>query len=292
MKLRHSLIPLIFAGAVPAFGIVDVLINETWADADRLNQDIPANSLAWYSSSGASNVVVGAGFLTQNTGSSGRHLVAYFTPSGTPAEIAVGETMQVQFTVNFARATPLGTGNDFRMGVWNSQGERVSVDSHAGTSSGSPNAAFINYTGYIFAGGVDASRSISLRKKPAATDGILIASTSPYITLGTTATDHTTLVPNTDYYGLLSLSRVSADTLSISYTMHDGTTTFTSISRDDGDTPYVAFDTVAFIIGGNVADSFTLRQVEISIVPEPAHIALLLGALGLLGVLLRRRRGA
>lgn len=266
------------------------IVNEVWSDGERSLQDIANNSMGWYSSSGSSNVAVSTGVLTQNTGTSGRHMVGYFTDAGSPVVLSSGQSLQVDFIVSFNRATPLGAGNDFRMGVWNSQGARVDADNHNGTSATNSNAAFTGYSGYIFAGGVDASRSISIRKKEAGTDGVLISSTSVYSTLDSVSNGtHLTLDPNVDYSGSLSVSLSGSDVL-INYSMGLGGTTYASLARTDSSSPHFSFDTVAFLLGSNVADGFSLKQVEIAVVPEPSTYAALVGLVALGAIALRRRR--
>ncbi len=288
-------LPLFYCVAVLPFSAAgSVVINETWSDGDRTNQDLANNSMAWFSSAGGSTVDDGVGFMTQNTGGGGRHILGYFTDAGSPVALGVGEFLRVDFLISFdftsGNTNFALDNNDFRMGAWDSQGARVTEDNHAGTSSSNNNVAFENYTGYIFAGGLDSSRSISLRKKNAPSDGILIASTGVYSTLGSTQSDHTSVAYNTIYAGRLEIERTDTDTVTLAYSLDDGETVFAAISRTDSSDPYVSFDTVGFVLGSNVADGYTLSQVQISVIPEPSLFAALAGAAGLGLVLFRRRR--
>ncbi len=289
MIQKQQIIGILAAAcALPLSG--NTLINETWADGERFTQDLSNNSMAWFSSSGTSTVDVSVGELRQNTGGSGRHILGYFTDAGSPVSIGMGEILQVNFTVSFPRGEPLGDGNDFRVGVWDSGGARVSADNHGGTGTGSAIADFENYAGYIFAGGLDESRSISIRKRNTGTAGILIASTSVYDTLGSTQSDNLTATPGVVYDGVLSLARTGADEMSISYSMTDGTITLAEITRVDASGIYTSFDTVGFVMGSNVADAYVLNQVEISVIPEPSAAAALSGIAVLAAVVFYRRR--
>lgn len=293
MKLLTTISFSLLSVAMPLMS--SSIINETWADGDRTNQDLGNNSMAWYSSAGSGTVQSGAGFMLQETGTGGRHNIGYFTESGSPVSIAVGEQIRVNFTVSFPRATALGTGNDFRMGLLNSQGSRISADSHGGTNTTPGNAnyqeAFMPYSGYIFSGGVDASRSISLRKRlPDSTpSGALIASTGAYVTLGNTQSDHTTLAPGDLYYGIFTVNRTGIDSAEVSYSLSDGQSLFFDITRIDESGANFSFDTVGFVVGSNVADGFRLSQVEISLIPEPRYYGLAIGGLALALILIRRR---
>jgi hypothetical protein len=269
------------------------IVNETWADGERATQDPSQNTLAWFSSAGSSTVVVDTGSMTQLTGGSSRHILAYFTASGSPVAVSIGQQIQLNFTISFPRETALGDTNDFRVGLFNSHASRVSADSHGGTNTDPENSnyqeAFMPYSGYIFSGGVDDSRSISLRQRTPNTtpSGALISSTNAYATLGSTASDHTTLSPNVEYSGSLTINRTGVDSAEISYLLTAGEVTYASITRADSSDISYQFDTVAFVLGSNIADGFTLTQVEV--IPEPRHYALVFGGLALAFLLLRRR---
>lgn len=296
MKLLATLSTSLLAVAMPLAG--SSIINETWSDGNRSNQDLANNSMAWFSSAGSSTVEVTTGSMTQLTGSGGRHNLAYFTDPGSPVSIGVGEQLQMNFTVSFPNPEALGAGNDFRVGLLNSQNSRISGDNQGGTNTTPGNAnyqeAFMPYSGYIFSGGVDSSRSISLRKRdPNSTpSGALIASTGAYSTLGNTASDHTTLSPNVEYFGIFTINRTGLDEAIISYTLSDGNSLFADITRIDESGVEFSFDTVAFVLGSNVADGFTLSQVQISAIPEPAHYGLAIGGLAIAFMLIRRRKKA
>jgi hypothetical protein len=293
MKLLATLTISLLAVAMPLTG--SSIINETWSDGDRTNQDLANNSMAWFSSAGSSTVQVTTGSMTQLTGTGGRHNLAYFTESGSPVSIGVGEQLQMNFTVSFPNPGALGAGNDFRVGLFNSQGSRISTDSHGGTNTTPGNAnyqeAFMPYSGYIFSGSVDDSRSISLRQRNPNSDpsGALIASTGAFSTLGNTASDHATLSPNVDYFGIFTIDRTGIDSAILSYTLSDGNSLFADITRIDETGIEFSFDTVAFVLGSNVAEGFTLSQVQISAIPEPAHYGLAIGGLAIAFLLIRRR---
>jgi hypothetical protein len=277
-----------FATALSA----NVLVTETWSDAERLTQDPAANTLAWYSSASGANVTTGIGSMTQATGSSGRHILAYFTAPGAPVTLGVGDMLSPSFTVSFNRGTPLGNGsNNFRVGLYDSSlGARVSADSHGGTSA---SATFDNYVGYAMMTniGVDTGNILSIRKRTNLTNGGLIAVAGDYTQLGSSVAPNQMLTPNLDYDGVLSVLRLSADELSISFMLGgQSLAAYTTTITDTAATQFT-FDMVAFQQTSNQTDSFSLKMVEIAYtpVPEPGSIALLFGGLCLAGVAIRRR---
>lgn len=269
-----------------ALSATAAIVDETWADGSHTNQDLANNSMAWFSSAGGGNISTSTGSMTQNGG--GRHIIAYFT-DGAPLQLGLNQALTINFAISFDRDGAFPTDNDFRMGAWNSGGERVTASNHAGTSTGNPQSAFIDYTGYIFSGGLHADRSISIRKKLSDSDPILMASTGVYSTLGSVSTGtHSTLAANESYTGTLSITRTAADAVEVHYVLRDDQSiTMAEITRQDNSGAYISFDTVGFWMGSSIADSFTLTQVEV--IPEPRYYAMIFGGLAL-AFLMRRRR--
>nr|WP_238710895.1 chondroitinase-B domain-containing protein [Oceanipulchritudo coccoides] len=249
-----------------------LIVDETFADEERATQDLSNNSMAWYSSSGTSNVIdpsAGVPELTQLTGNSGRGLLAFFADSGSPVSLAAGETLLIRFEIRFFAGTTVlvfdGTENDFRMGTWDSHGNRdtTMMDNFKGTSTSSPNPDFVDYTGYMFSGGLDSARNISLRKKIVPSDPILIGSTSVYTSLGSTSnSEHTTISDGVIYTGSLSLANTGSD-LTLTYSLDQGSINYALLTRTDSTSPNLTFDTVAFHLNSRVADGFTLDRVEV-----------------------------
>ena len=280
-----------------AAGSLLTVVNETWADGDRTNQDLANNSMAWYSSGGATSVVTNVGSMERLASA---HVVAYFTDAGSPVIIGVGQQIQLNFTVRFPFAhvgDTFGTG-DFRAALLNSSGaaNRVTGDGHGGTNAnptaGTFQPLFIPYTGYMASGRLIAEdERMSLRKRLADQEGggALIAAIAPFELIGEQEAS-VALSPGEVYFGTLLVDRVGVDSAEISYTLSDGASTLVNVVRMDESGAYFTFDTVAFALGSNTASGFELQQVEISIIPEPSAYALLLGTLGLALVLIRRRR--
>jgi hypothetical protein len=267
-----------------------VIVNDTFADGERLTQDLMNNSMAWYSSSGTSTVIDPTPAdpgplvdeLTQLTGTSGRALLAFFTDTTegvpNPENLAAGETLLVRFVIRYNGDVIFDPSrNDFRVGVYDSGGVRANVmkDDHKGTNSTSnANADFVNYTGYAFTGGIGPARNIGLREKFAPSDGILIASTSVYTALGSTSnTGHTEVIPGDDYTGRLMITNTGSSSV-ITYSLDSGLTNFAILTRTDSDAPYTSFDTVCYIVGSNVVDGYTLKAVEVSKVSAPSTPAI------------------
>lgn len=265
-----------------------VIVNDSFADFDRTNQDLANNSMAWYTSSGTSTVISPAPEvldpptpaipdLTQNTGSSGRALLAFFTDSGA-VSVGAGETLLVRFVIRYNGDVIFNpAANDFRVAVFNSFDNRdtTTIDNFKGTSTTSPNPDFVDYTAYAFTGGIGPVRNVSLRKKFVPSDPILIGSTNVYTALGsTTNTGHTEVIPGDDYIARMMITNTGSSSV-ITYSL-DNTlgTNFALITREDSDSPYTAFDGVIIHSNSNVMDGFTIKSLEVQKVSAPSAPAI------------------
>lgn len=281
-----------------------VSINETWSNGDRTTQDPANNSLAWWTSSNPAQLTAVPGAMTQVTGTGGRHALAYFTNAGSPVILGVGERIEMNFRVTFPGGffggnpePTFGPNGDFRVGLFNSGGSRVTEDNHAGTNANPGNAnfnpIFLPSTGYMFTGRIlgQENSNMSLRKRLPDQDGggAFMLAISPFETLdGTEAA--VPLSPGVVYDGLLVVDRVGLDATQVTYTLSDGVSTLINLVRMDESGAFFSFDTVGFSLGSQTATAFEIHQVHIAVIPEPSTYALLFGVFGLAWVLIRRRK--
>jgi hypothetical protein len=86
-----------------------VLLDDTWSDGTRTDQNLPMES-AWYVST-ASQLTAGTNALTLAVGSGSVMAVTYFTGnSASPAHLDLGDTLTVTFAVTFSGvAAPNGS---------------------------------------------------------------------------------------------------------------------------------------------------------------------------------------
>lgn len=247
------------------------LINETWSNGNRTLQDLPNDSMAWFSSGAASNLTATTGSMTH--AGTGSHSIAYFTDQGSPVTLQNnGDFLSVSFSITFD-GTITGS-NFFRFGLWNSGGSRISADGQAAS-----NAVYEDYTGYGFFGRANGESS-SLRKRQI-DDPSLLASFGTYDNLQfSSAFD--AIVGNTPYNAELIVTRVG-DNLSLDFSMNDYSLTVTDTSPLS-----YSFDSLGFLVGTGMGDGYTLSQVTVAI-PEPRTAAAVFGLFSLLGVLALRR---
>src|SRR5436190_15367931 len=77
-----------------------VLLDDTWADGTRSNQNLPAES-AWFSSSGAA-LTAAPNSMSLALGSTAVMGITYFTTNDImPAQLGVGDTLTASFRLSF-----------------------------------------------------------------------------------------------------------------------------------------------------------------------------------------------
>lgn len=260
------------------------LLNDNFSSGVRNVQNLPSQS-AWFAQSSGSNLTVVSQHL--NWAANGGFIVSYFTASGSPQNLNIGDTLTLSYTLSFA-TVPTG-GNNFRLALLNSSnGARATADNQS--ASGTGGNAYTNYSGYLFTTNLASSSgsvsSIQERSNFVNSGSNLLMSvggTSAYVGLGTTGGNNA-LSDGVSYTGTLSLNLVSASQMDITHTINGFTFT-----RSDTVSPFTSFDTVAFNIG---TSTVTIDDISVvyTPVPEPSTLALtVLGGLAGIFCLCRRR---
>ena len=245
-----------------------VFMRERFADGTRATQNLPA-SADWFTSSGSNNFTATAGQATQIVSSS-RTLLTYFTnSSAAPVTVATGQTLTLDFTVQF---TGFDTGasvgsTTFSVGLLRSVANPAGTGGTGFVPAGSPNtnarvggdfgsnssSAFNNYGGYAamtYAGASSAATPVRLYARTGANTSLL-NSTSPYtqFTAGGTATPSTGMLANTDYRGTLTVENTGGG-VRVNYTLKDAATgsvvmTYSALQAAGS---FTQFDTAAFYL--------------------------------------------
>jgi pectate lyase len=264
-----------------------VFLRERFADGTRATQNLPA-SADWFTSSGSSNFTATAGQATQIVSSS-RTLLTYFTnSSAAPVTVATGQTLTLDFTVQF---TGFDTGaavgsTTFSVALLRSVANPTAVSGTGFTPSGSPNtnarvsgdfgsnssSAFNNYGGYAamtYAGPSAAATPVKLYARTGANTSLL-NSTSPYtqFTAGATVTPSSAMLVNTDYRGTLTLENTGAG-VRVSYTLKDASgglvATYTALQAAGS---FTQFDTAAFYLSKASASAnynLVIKSADVSL---------------------------
>lgn len=135
-----------------AFGYVagvraDVLLDDTWADGTRTNQNLPADS-AWWFSYGAATAQTNSMFVPMRSDNTALLGITYFTDGFTnPVRLAVGESLTASLRIVLSNVPPSNPLLGFRVGLFNFADsslspKRVSADGFSNSSQGNGVAGY------------------------------------------------------------------------------------------------------------------------------------------------------
>lgn len=267
-------------------------LNEQFPEDGRTTIDFP-NTTAWRLQTNAVTTMdqstAGQLFLDTGAADSGsRTFFSYIT--GSPnISLAVGEALRVRVGIAF---TDFGGARQVRMGLFNHNvalGDRIDTDNLGTISSWGGiqgYGTFVNPRDE----NTDPFTTYSLRKR--------VASGSALLSTGSNWNDTNFVGADGGGFGLelnefyritLLVNRINATEVSFTVSMHEGSTLLGSATRiDQTGSPYTTFNMFGlWLNGGN--SGVTLNEFEVSVIPEPAHVGLALGLLGLVGGILRKR---
>src|ERR1044071_2233149 len=228
----------------------NTLLNDSFADGFSNNQSLP-NSVRIFKGRTATvrNDAVGsATFDMTTTGTSAEGFWGFFTNSGSPVNLAVGDKLSVSGT--FSLTGFVGGGQDIRFGVLNSLGTRNANN----LTGGMNDATFANDPGYaldFFPSGSGSPFSILRRTN--------ITGNNPFNSIadftaiaGTGATSRQTLTNATPYTLNYTIERLTATDTKISVAVTGGTlSNLNFTSTETSATPNTAFDYFGFRVANN-----------------------------------------
>ena len=280
---------------------VTVLLNDQFTDGERLTQSLtssarwtvgaqrPSNPIGTGNAANGSLVV---GHRSINGDNSFVATWAHFTASGTPTTIAVGERLELSFTLALTGTGDFsGSASAFRFGLFNSGGSRVTNDFvNTGTPGIESGATFTGWRGYT----AETPATTALNgqvfriRERIATNPVQpgLFSGGAYATVPNTVpgTDTENVFAfNTPYNAQLSLERTLTG---ITITSRIGTSSIIQVT--DTTLPVVAFDTVAFFAVEGLSYDLSFDNVKVELIPEPSGAVLAALSAGML--LFRRRR--
>jgi hypothetical protein len=295
---------------------VTAIVNDRWADAERISPASPAYSeygvdsdfdgdveSAWYNGGTGATAVASAGHLLLSprplaSGGGSASWTTYFTPEAAPVTLANnGDFIHVTWTFTPTNVNASNTSQNFRLAVVDTpSAARLAVDGAPG------NAAFTGYGMFMNMGqtlGNSNPFRLMERTNPA-TAGAMLGTSGDWTAVGATGATNgnTGYAGGTSYTYEMTITR-NGTSLDIVSTMTGGSldndglasVTFNDVSPNGGS---FTFDTFSIRPSGpdTTADSFdtTLFRVETNvplvIAPEPATLAALAGG----AIVLRRRR--
>ncbi len=238
-----------------------VVLDETFADGERMTQALPA-SIEWMTSGHPNTVNVVRGALTQAGG--GRHLLGYFAPEGTPVEIAPGEALLLTYAI--AVKSPADAAGALRVGLFDSGGVRIVTDRISRSDD------FTAYRGYMGTANPAPTRSSPLRVLKRTHDGdTLVSMIEPFSSLGVAGGRLQPLPDDQVCTGTLRIDRPSPGLVTVTHAFSGGALQTHTVTAVDGADVVTRYDTVIFHSGSKATDGFTLTSVRIEVVPAESR---------------------
>jgi hypothetical protein len=305
MRLILALLLAAYAAAwSPSTLHAALLLDDTWADADRTDTSLPSESAVYVSA--AANAAVSAGSLsyTQSTGSQRLH--THFAPAASPVTIGVGQKLIA--SIDFLARDGIGTATNrnFRVGLFRDpDGTQVTADGYNdGGGTGSPWANAQGYASFFYLSTAPAGTNLFQHGKRNGSSTSLLGAGGDYAQ-ASSGGGAATAALDTLYTLTIELDRKLANQVNVTFRLADATgvlSTQTVVDSTNGagedpsgfpvaTTPYTTFDTLAMRFSSSTATANRreFRRIRVELTPEPTSAALLAGgALALAAV--RRRR--
>ena len=247
-----------------------VILDDTFADGTRNNENLPTDA-AWFASSGSS-LTATTGAMTLALGGSAVLAVSYFTTNAhSPVSLSIGDTLQATILFTFNGVAPSNSSQGFRLALCNFGTSRVSADFSSSSSQGTnvPAYALFQTMGTLFSG----SSPVDLRKRTTLTDNSLLGTSGDWTLLGTGPGDTNSFpgfVSGVPYALQLSLQRTDTGTMQVAATwlnMANGASLSTTVT----DTGAANFDFDGLALRPQTAatssTNIVFNEVRIDFVP-------------------------
>jgi hypothetical protein len=272
-KLRMLAALALLSGRAAAASSATI-VDDTFADGNSQNQDLDNNSLWLFngrSTTVRTDAVGSVTFDVTPTGTNSEGFWAFFTPSGSPVVLGVGDKLSV--AVTFSLSGFLANSQDIRWGVFDSLGTRNT----ANLTGGQNDATFINDPGYglQFLASGTASTPFVIGRRTVLSSANVFNSFGDFTPIpGTGATARQTLADNTAYTLTYTIERLTSTDTRISTAVTGGALSdlnFTSLETSAS--PNASFDYFAFRIAGtNFASKVTFSELLVEYAPAPPVI--------------------
>lgn len=191
----------------------NIFLNEIFADGNRTGQNLP-NSADWFTAGSLTDVVSEGEWIFQSPGDTAEFTaVAYFT-DGAPVTLAEEESIAFRFNLTAEDVSSDSPSTGFRLGLFNSKGQRLTADVAL-----SEDPVFANYAGYGAMLTLDdstQSRGVRMIRRTAANDNLL-GRGAAYTTLAETTSP--VMAANTIYQVVFRVSRLDADSVQLSVSL-------------------------------------------------------------------------
>ncbi len=299
MKLFKSIVlPLAAICGCTLSSYGQVLLDDTWADGSRNEQNLPTES-AWFRGGVGTLAPVGLGGPLRGdlgaAGSSSASWTTYFAASGSPVTLVnAGDTLTITWQFSLTGVGAANTSQNLRLAVVNTPtAARLLADGSPGSSTYGGYGMFMN----MGVSPLGNSNPFQLMERTApATSSALLSASGSWVGLANGATTgNAGYADGVPYTYIMRLALNGSGGLDILTSMTGGTLNNSgtaSISFTDLTPNSLSFDTLSFrpssaVGAAQIFDTSRLK-VELTQVPEPATFALV--GMGVLGLALAHRR--
>lgn len=267
----RKLLPFLLVGGL-AFGGTTI-VDDVFATGDSSTQDLLNNLLQVFNGR-TNNIRTDApGSLTIDmtpAGGSSEAIWAFFTKSGAPINLGIGDRLSV--AVTFSTTGFLANGQDIRFGVLDSQGTRNTTNLAGGMNDGT----FIGDTGY----GVDFYPSgqgspFVLGRRTVLSNANVFNSFGDFATVaGAGATDRQKLADSTLYTLRYTIERLSLTETKLTVSVTGGDLDGLNYSGTEvTSAPNTTFDYFAFRVSGtSFSTKLTFTELLVEYFPAPPSI--------------------
>jgi hypothetical protein len=269
MRLRlqmRQILPALVLLSIGSVAAADdkILLNDTWADGDRTNTNLPTDSATWIgqsSGNGSNSVTPGALNFVVPTNS--LKVWDYFTsdqtapngsaPHNSVTHLSVGDTLTATMTFTLTGTTAASTSKGFRFGLFFDQTD-VRVQSNSNSDSGGATNPWTDATGYAVQFAINNSSSggnpLLIQKRTGSSVGSLLGDGSVYTNAQTGGTAFS-FVDNTSYSARLALTVVSSTQLDVTASILQDANVLSTLTRSDTGTMFGTTSNVGSITINN-----------------------------------------
>jgi hypothetical protein len=233
---------------------VAVIVNDSFADGNRTNTG-PLQANWWSSSSSNGNSIAAyPNKLRLISGTAGRGIHGTFAPQ----TLGIGDTIKATYTFTTPATVGVNRSTAFKAAMMNFNNAGLAGDLEA--SATYTNTLYVGLPGYMtdFDVNTGVTADVSYRKHDVASPlGSFLLTTSEWINQSSSPDAGYAILPNTNYVGVISVTRTGSDSASVFGSLSQGTNLLHSWTGSDGSAIANNFGMIGFWVNSVTFGSVT-----------------------------------